>query len=299
MISQGLSLRGAELLSAWEQGSSGSPLARMTREPRAARARNDRRFALPRSPQMLAQESDRARPGKGGARLVVALPLVAVEAVVGGIDVDFDLRVGGGDLFHPCDRDMLVLLAEMQHRRDLRLQVLEPDDPAAVVADCGAQAVKAPRRHPGESAAHAEADDGDLASLLGDRDRGGDVAQRLLTVNFAGDRHAARSRGRVVAGLEPGLDMLENRRRYGQIALGRKPVRDIADMRIDAEDLLDDDDRAARSARGIGAPGSNRARAFRLQFNPGAHVDLLQVQAAPDLLCAMAMPPTTNNSART
>jgi hypothetical protein len=46
-------------------------------------------------------------------------------------------------------------------------------------------------------------------------------------------------------------------------------------MRVDAEDLLNHDDAAARLPRGIGASGSNRAIPFRLEFNPG-HVDLLR-----------------------
>ena len=148
--------------------------------------------------------------------------------------------------FDAGDGDVLVLLAEMQKRRDAGLQFLKPDDPAAVIADGGAQALKPPRRRPGDRAAEAEADYGDLAAFLGDFDRGGDVAQHLLAINPAGDRHAARSRVSVVAGLELGLDMLENRRRHGEVALGREPVGDVADMRIDAEDLLDDDDPAAR-----------------------------------------------------
>ena len=119
----------------------------------------------------------------------------------------------------------------------------------------------------------------DLAAFLGDFDRGGDVARHLLAVDLAGDRHAARSRVSVVAGLELGLDMLENPRRDGEIALGREPVRDIPDMRIDAKNLLDDDDSAARLSGGIGAPGSNRACSFRLQFNPG-HLDLLGFRGA-------------------
>ena len=73
--------------------------------------------------------------------------------------------------------------------------------------------------------------------------------------------------------------MLENRWSDGEIALGREPVGDLPDVRIDAENLLDHDNSAARGACGIGAPGANRARAFRLQFNPG-HVDLLGLSGA-------------------
>src|SRR5580704_18298652 len=69
-------------------------------------------------PQMLLQELQRSRPGEFGAWRVVAFPLVAVEAVIGGIDVDLDVRMGGGHLFHPGDGDVLILLAKMEKRRD-------------------------------------------------------------------------------------------------------------------------------------------------------------------------------------
>ena len=54
--------------------------------------------------------------------------MVAIEPVVGVIDMDLDLRMGGGDLFYPGYGDVLVLVAEMQERRDARLQVLKADD---------------------------------------------------------------------------------------------------------------------------------------------------------------------------
>jgi hypothetical protein len=63
---------------------------------------------------MLGEELQRPRPGEGGAGSVVALAVIAVEAVIGGIDVDLDLRVRRGDFLHACDRDVLILLAEMQ-----------------------------------------------------------------------------------------------------------------------------------------------------------------------------------------
>ena len=78
---------------------------------------------------MLAQERERTPPSKRRARRVVALPMVAIEAVIGGIDVDLDVRVSCGDLFHPGDGDMLVLLAEMQQSRGARLQVLKSLSP--------------------------------------------------------------------------------------------------------------------------------------------------------------------------
>ncbi len=77
---------------------------------------------------------------------VVAFPMIAIEAMVGRVDVHVDVPVGGGDLADASDRDMLVLLAEVEHGRDLRLQVLHAYDAAAVIADRGAQARKPARR---------------------------------------------------------------------------------------------------------------------------------------------------------
>src|ERR1700722_9065892 len=102
---------------------------------------------------MLLQKLQRARPGELGARRVVAFPLVAVEAVIGGIDVDLDVRMSGGDFLHARNRDVRVLLAKMEECRDLGLQVLEPNDPAAVIADRGAQARKLAGCRPGDRAA--------------------------------------------------------------------------------------------------------------------------------------------------
>ena len=53
---------------------------------------------------MFAEEGQRARPGEVGARLVVARALVAVEAMIGRMDMDLDLRVSGADLADAGDR---------------------------------------------------------------------------------------------------------------------------------------------------------------------------------------------------
>jgi hypothetical protein len=58
----------------------------------------------------------------------------------------------------------------------------------------------------------------------------------------------------VVADLELWLDVLEDRGSHGEIALAPEPIRDGPNMRIDAEELPDRDDSAARRPRGIGAP---------------------------------------------
>src|ERR1700723_3613139 len=150
--------------------------------------------------------------------------------------------MGGGHLFHSGDGDMRVLLSEVQQRGGLGLQVLEPDDPAAVITNRGAQARKLAGRAPGDGAAEAVADNADLAAFLGDRDRRGDIAQHLLAVDLAHYRNAALSRLRVVADVELRLDMLEDAGRYGEIALGCEPVRDRPNVRIDAKNFLDPDD---------------------------------------------------------
>src|ERR1700690_165343 len=46
-----------------------------------------------RSTQMRAQERQRPRPGERGARRVIALAVIAIEAVIGRIDVDLDIRM--------------------------------------------------------------------------------------------------------------------------------------------------------------------------------------------------------------
>src|ERR1700727_2999920 len=101
-------------------------------------------FGVPETPlpHVLLQKLQRSRPGEFGARRIVAFPLVAVEAVIGGIDVDLDVRMGGGHLFHSGDGAMRVLLAEMEKCGRLGRQALEPGDPTAVKADRGAQARK-------------------------------------------------------------------------------------------------------------------------------------------------------------
>ncbi len=113
---------------------------------------------------------------------------------------------------------------EMQQGRDERLHILHRDDPPAVIADGGGQAQQARRRRPGDRPAEAKADDPDLAALFRDFDRGRGVAQRLLEIELADDGHAARPRLRVVADVEPLLDMLEDGRRDREIAFRRKPV---------------------------------------------------------------------------
>src|SRR5258708_5354271 len=91
--------------------------------------------------QMLGKERHAARPGDVRAGLVVAWPLVAVEAVLRTrIDEDLDLQPLGLDRLDIGQGDTGVLFTEMQLRRDLRLVVGEAHDGAAVIADRGLEA---------------------------------------------------------------------------------------------------------------------------------------------------------------
>ena len=160
--------------------------------------------------------------------------------------------------------------------RNPGLEVLHLQDPPAVVADRGGEAGQASGRRPGDAAAEAIADDPDLAAFAGDRDGGRRVAQRLLEIELAHQGHRAGARLRVVADVETLLDVVEDRRGDGQIPFRGEAVGHLADMRVDAEDLLDDDDPAQRLARGVRPPGGDRPGALGLEFNPLAHW-LLQI----------------------
>src|ERR1700687_772021 len=86
--------------------------------------------------QILGKKSHAARPGDVGAGLVVARPLVAVEAVLrAGIDVDLEVGPLGADGLDIAERDPCILFAEMQLGRHFRLVVGEANDGAAVIAD--------------------------------------------------------------------------------------------------------------------------------------------------------------------
>src|ERR1700759_601179 len=70
-----------------------------------------------RSADVLFQKLERAGPGEGRARRVVALAVIAVKTVVGVIDVDLDFGMGGGDFLDAWNRDVRVLVAEMEDLR--------------------------------------------------------------------------------------------------------------------------------------------------------------------------------------
>src|SRR5260370_28897539 len=85
---------------------------------------------------MLGKKAEAARPGDICACLVVARPLIAVEAVLRArIEVDLDVGPLGADGLDIVKRNTRVLFAEMQLRRYFRLVVGEANDGAAVIAD--------------------------------------------------------------------------------------------------------------------------------------------------------------------
>ena len=140
----------------------------------------------------------------------------------------------------------MVLVAEVgEHRAPgLARDLVRRGDPATVVGHGGAQALEGTGRAPGEQAV-AVADDADLAGLRCVPDGRLDVlhhAGRRQRLRRSLQRHA---RGHVVgfiAQFHVRLHAMEGRRRDGQVALLGIPVRDRADVCVDAEDLLDHDD---------------------------------------------------------
>jgi hypothetical protein len=70
------------------------------------------------------------------------------------------------------------------------------------------------------------------------------------------------------------LDAIEQRRRNGEVAVGRVSVADTPDVAVDAEDLLDDDEAATRRALRIGAiRGDFNMRPMTLPPDDGGIVD--------------------------
>src|ERR1700733_15328908 len=86
--------------------------------------------------QMLRQEIKAARPGDIRTGLVVAWPLVAVEAVLGArIDVDLDFGPLGADGLDIAERNAGVLFAEMQLGRHFRLFVGGTNEGGALITE--------------------------------------------------------------------------------------------------------------------------------------------------------------------
>src|SRR5262249_24986371 len=191
------------------------------------------------------------------ARLVIAATLVAMEAVA-GILVHMNVAVGALllDGLHVAHRDALILVAEMELRRDPRLLVREGDDAAAVIADRGAQAIEAAGGQERDGAAHAEAHDAHRSDVLERRDGSGGVAPHGVPVRICDE--LARLLDLLRGGGRPEVAHLaiEQRRRHGHVAFGREAVAHAANVMIDPEDFLDDHHSADRLAARLGAIGT-------------------------------------------
>src|SRR5258708_31716403 len=68
------------------------------------------------SADVLAQERERALPRELGGRGVVALALIAVEAVLGIVEEELRFRMRRGELARARHRDRRIALAEMRHQ---------------------------------------------------------------------------------------------------------------------------------------------------------------------------------------
>ena len=143
----------------------------------------------------------------------------------------------------------MVLLAEMQLHRAVRLLVREVRHAAAIVADRGGEGARARGGDPGDRAAPA-ADDADLPDARDLLGRRLDVGERILERDPLADGAAAGDVVGAVAELDAGLDPVEQRRRDDDVALCRIVVAHRADVAVDPENLLRDDQGAARRLLG-------------------------------------------------
>src|SRR5207249_11665260 len=95
-------------------------------------------------------------------------------------------------------------------------------------------------------AAHAIADDGHLQAVLLERVDGClHVHDHRVPSELAADGTAALDIGLLIAHLDAALDAVEERGGQGDEAVGGEAVGDRKSTRLDAEDLLDDDESAA------------------------------------------------------
>jgi hypothetical protein len=85
--------------------------------------------------------------------------------------------------------------------------------------------------------------------------RAGDVGKRLVDGDPPSDFATTRDIVRGVAQIDSMLVPLEERRRDRKITISGEAVADAADMRIHPEDLLGNDQPAARLARWVGSIG--------------------------------------------
>ena len=190
----------------------------------------------------------------GGAGLEVGA-IVAVEAVAGVfVEKDGEIGIGLLNFLDVGSRDVGILGAKMQHDWAARFFGDEFGNLSAVVTNRRG-GIEAGCGKPGESTSETEADDTDFAargSFRTVKNRGGNIEESFVDADLVGVLHAARSVGGIVVQLDAGLGTIEECRSNGRESLAGVIINDGADVTIDAEDLLDDDDSGRRGGAGLG-----------------------------------------------
>ena len=114
------------------------------------------------------------------------------------------------------------------------------------------------------------------------------------------DRRLQREAGRhvvlAVAQFDARLDAVEGRRRHRQVALRCIAVGDRADVRVDAEDLLQHDDRALGGAGRLGDVGGEGEAVGGLQVDECTHGGLLCQWSVESLRCTKSSRSWPQNS---
>ena len=101
-----------------------------------------------------------------------------------------------------------------------------------------------------DGAAHAEADDGGGPAFLRLVDGGLHVAHHRAPIGIGDELAGVGDLVRRIAALEIRLLAVEQRRRHSHVTFGGKAVADRANVMIDAENFLDDDDAALGRSTG-------------------------------------------------
>ena len=113
----------------------------------------------------------------------------------------------------------------------------------AVVAD-GRGGMKARGGEPGHGATEAIADDADFFVRRGGSivDSRGNVEDRFVDIEFWEKAHCGLHAGRIVAKIDAGLNAVEKRGGDSEKAVACPAIGDGADVGVDAEDFLKNDE---------------------------------------------------------
>ena len=79
--------------------------------------------------------------GDSGTYRIETCPVVAIEAVPGGVHVDRQFRVCGFDFLDVLQRDGVILLAEMENYRTSRLFCGDCANTATIIAGTGGETI--------------------------------------------------------------------------------------------------------------------------------------------------------------